>query len=116
MQGIVNDMYDQFVGMVATGRHMDPDKVRSIGDGRAYTGRQALALGLVDAIGGEREAREWLSSAKGVPAGLAVEDLRLSGYASRALSGQLGRIVEGFWKTLISQSVSLDVPLAVWHR
>src|SRR5580698_350257 len=88
LQGLVNDMYDQFVGMVAEGRHMDPAKVRSLGDGRAYTGRQALGLGLVDAIGGEREAKEWLVSAKGVPAGLPVEDLSDAGFASRTLSGE----------------------------
>jgi protease-4 len=116
LQGIVNDMYDQFVGMVATGRHMDPDKVRALGDGRAYTGRQALALGLVDAIGGEREARAWLAADKGVSDSLPVEDLSLSGYASRALSGQLGGMLQILWKTLISQSLSLDGAWAVWHR
>jgi protease-4 len=116
LQGLVNDMYDQFVGMVAEGRHMDPAKVRALGDGRAYTGRQALGLGLVDAIGGEREAKAWLVSAKGVPADLPVEDLSAGGIASHALSGQLGMVVEGVWKTLISQSVSLDGALAVWQR
>src|SRR6185437_7227445 len=60
LHGIVLDMYDQFVAMVASGRHMDPAKVRELADGRAYTGRQALQLGLVDAIGGEHEARAWL--------------------------------------------------------
>ena len=49
-------MYDQFVGMVAAGRHMDPDAVRALADGRAYTGRQALKLGLIDAIGDEQDA------------------------------------------------------------
>lgn len=116
MQGIVNDMYDQFVAIVATGRHMDPDKVRAIGDGRAYTGRQALALGLVDAIGGEREARAWLAADKGVAERLPVVDLSSAGYASRALSGQFGWVVEGLWKMLISQSLSIDAPMAVWHR
>jgi protease IV len=117
LQGLVNDMYDQFVGMVAEGRHMEPAKVRALGDGRAYTGRQALGLGLVDAIGGEREAKAWLVSAKGVPADLPVEDLSPNGgFASHALSGQLGTVVEGVWKTLISQSVSLDGALAVWQR
>ncbi len=67
MHGIVMDMYDQFVEMVAAGRHMDPDKVRQLADGRAYTGRQALKLGLVDAIGGEREARAWLAETHDVP-------------------------------------------------
>ncbi|MGD0106129.1 MAG: signal peptide peptidase SppA [Rhodopila sp.] len=116
LQGLVNDMYDQFVSMVAEGRHLDPAKVRSLADGRAYTGRQALGLGLVDAIGGEREAKAWLVSAKGVPDGLPVQDLSLGGIASHALSGQLGMIIEELWKTLVSQSVSLDGAMAVWHR
>jgi protease-4 len=116
LQGLVNDMYEQFVGMVAEGRHMDLAKVRSLADGRPYTGRQALGLGLVDAIGGEREAKDWLVSAKSVPAGLSIQDLPEGGIASRALSGQLGVIVQDVWKTLISQSVSLDGALAVWQR
>lgn len=116
LQGLVNDMYDQFVGMVAQGRHMDPAKVRSLADGRPYTGRQALGLGLVDAIGGEREAKEWLVSAKGLSAGLPVEDLSNGGIANHMLSGELGLMLHDIWKTLISQSVSLDGALAVWQR
>lgn len=116
LQGLVNDMYDQFVGMVATGRHMDSDKVRALGDGRPYTGRQALANGLVDAIGGEREAREWLASEKDVPAGLPVQDLEMDGLASRLATGRLGGVLQDVWKTLISQDVSLDGALAVWQR
>jgi len=57
LHGLVDDMYDQFVGMVAEARHMEPTRVRELADGRAYTGRQAQKLGLVDEIGGELEAR-----------------------------------------------------------
>ena len=95
LQGLVNDMYDQFVGMVATGRHMDPAKVRSLADGRAYTGRQALGLGLVDAIGGEREAKDWLAPTKGSPPACRSRICPTSGLASRALSGQLGSDAAG---------------------
>jgi protease IV len=116
LQGLVNDMYDQFLEMVMAGRHLDIEKVRSMADGRAYTGRQALRLGLVDAIGGEREAKDWLASAKGVPAGLPVEDISDNGFASRALSSQLAPMLQDIWKMLISQSVSLDGAWAVWHR
>jgi protease-4 len=116
LQGLVNDMYNQFVEMVAAGRHMDVAKVRSLADGRAYTGRQALQLGLVDAIGGEREAKDWLVSSKGLDAGLPVEDLPTTGFASRALAGQIGPMLQEIWKTLISQSLSLDGAWAVWHR
>ena len=45
LQGVVADLYDQFVTIVATGRHMPADRVRALADGRAYTGRQALGLG-----------------------------------------------------------------------
>ncbi|HVC62821.1 MAG TPA: signal peptide peptidase SppA [Acetobacteraceae bacterium] len=116
LQTLVMDMYDQFVGMVAAGRHMDPDKVRQLADGRAYTGRQALKLGLIDAIGGEHDAREWLASAKGVPADLPVEDVTTRGFAERTLSGTLGPLFVGLWKTVISQGVMLDGAWAVWHR
>jgi protease-4 len=116
LQGLVDDMYEQFVGMVADGRHMDPAKVHALADGRAYTGRQALALGLVDAIGGEKDAKAWLAAEKGVPTSLPVEDLSTGGLTSRAFGGQLGWIVQGVWKSLISQSVRLDGALAVWQR
>ncbi len=116
LQGLVNDMYDQFVGIVASGRHMEPEKVRTLGDGRPYTGQQALALGLVDAIGGEREAREWLAAEKGVPKGLPVQDMETDGLASRFAIGSLGGMVQDVWKALISQDVSLDGALAVWQR
>ncbi|HVY16905.1 MAG TPA: signal peptide peptidase SppA [Rhodopila sp.] len=115
-QGLVNDLYDQFVTMVASGRKMPVDKVRQLGDGRPYTGRQALALGLVDAIGGERDARAWLAAEKNVPMNVRTEDVSVEGYASRALSGQAAALLVDIWKTVFSQSVSLDGAWAVWHR
>jgi protease IV len=116
LQGLVDDMYEQFVGMVASGRHIDPAKVHELADGRPYTGRQALALGLVDAIGGEKEAKTWLVAEKGVSASLPIEDVSTGGLTSRAFGGELGWIVQDVWKSLISQSVSLDGALAVWQR
>ncbi|HEY4044113.1 MAG TPA: signal peptide peptidase SppA [Rhodopila sp.] len=116
MQGLVNDMYDQFVAMVAAGRHMDVAKVKSLADGRPYTGRQALGLGLVDAIGGEREAKEWLTSEKGVSADLPIQDISERSLAQRALSGRLATIFQDILKMLVSQSLSLDGAWAVWLR
>jgi protease IV len=116
LHGLVMDMYDQFVGMVASGRHMDADRVRQLADGRAYTGRQALKLGLVDAIGDEREARDWLAANKGVSADLPVDDISTSGFAARALSSSLGWIVQSLWKSVFSQGVTLDGAWALWQR
>lgn len=58
--GIIKDMFDQFVTDVATGRKLDPKKVKRIADGRILTGRQALVEGLIDGLGGLEEAIEML--------------------------------------------------------
>ena len=51
LQGLVDDVYAQFVEVVAAGRKMPPERVRPLADGRVFSGRQALALGLVDELG-----------------------------------------------------------------
>jgi protease-4 len=116
LHGLVMDMYDQFVGMVATGRHMDAARVRELADGRAYTGRQALKLGLIDAIGGEHDARTWLAETKGISADLPIDDVSTSGLVGRTLSSSLGWMVESLWKSLFSQGVILDGAWALWQR
>jgi protease-4 len=115
LQALVMDMYDQFVGMVASGRHMDPARVRELADGRAYTGRQALALGLVDSIGGEAEARAWLAASKDVPADLPTQDVETESLYRRTMGGLFGSFGGGLWKSLLSQGVMLDGALAVWQ-
>ncbi len=105
LNGLVQDMYDQFVTMVAQGRHLDPDTVRKLADGRAYTGRQAKALGLVDEIGGEIEARTWLAQKHGIAETMPVSDLQLSSLAQRTFGSAttmlqtllLGTQNEGAW-------------------
>jgi protease-4 len=51
LQGLVDDVYSQFVEAVAAGRRMSPEKVRPLADGRVFSGRQAKDLGLVDELG-----------------------------------------------------------------
>jgi len=55
-QALVDECYEQFTGIVADGRNMDIAKVKKLADGRIYTAKQALDLGLVDAIGTREEA------------------------------------------------------------
>ena len=118
MQAIIDDMHAQFTAMVAAGRKMEPARVAELADGRAYTGRQALKLGLIDAIGGEREAREWLAEAKQVPATLPARDLGKRGWAERALGderaeGLLPALFGALMKSLLSQR--LDGGWAIWQ-
>lgn len=86
LSAVVEDMQAQFVAMVVAGRNMPEAEVRALADGRVLTGRQALALGLLDAIGGEAEARAWLAEAHDIPRSLRVRDLDPRGTAERALS------------------------------
>jgi protease-4 len=51
LQGLVDDVYQQFVEAVAAGRSLPPERVRDLADGRIYSGRQAKELGLVDELG-----------------------------------------------------------------
>ncbi|MGL4798886.1 MAG: signal peptide peptidase SppA [Cellulosilyticaceae bacterium] len=50
-QAVLDDTHQQFIEIVATGRQMAIEDVRSLADGRIYTARQALELGLVDELG-----------------------------------------------------------------
>ena len=50
-QSIVDEQYAQFLDVVAQGRGMTPDQVRSLDDGREMTASQALDAGFVDGIG-----------------------------------------------------------------
>jgi len=56
LQGLVKDVYEQFVDAVAEGREMPREEVLKVADGRIVTGRQALELGLVDALGSYYDA------------------------------------------------------------
>jgi protease-4 len=116
LHGLVMDMFDQFVTMVAAGRHMDKDRVLSLADGRAYTGRQALGLGLIDAIGGEAEAREWLDHDRHVAADLPVRDVDPDrGMLARQLGIRLPPMLSFLWKTLETQGLNLDGAWAIWQ-
>ncbi len=55
-QSLVDNMYTQFIGDVAQGRHTTPEKIRPLATGQVWTGQQSLPLGLIDKIGGYRVA------------------------------------------------------------
>jgi len=115
LQALVMDLYDQFVAIVAAGRHMDAARVRELADGRPYSGRQALRLGLVDQIGGETDAREWLAQTKGVSADLPVHEVTESGLAERLFVGGISGTLAALVKSVLSQGLMIDGAWAVWQ-
>jgi protease-4 len=65
-QGLIEDSYEQFLEVVANGRKMEMDEVRALADGRVYTGRQALKVGLVDQVGDLHEAIQTTAKMAGI--------------------------------------------------
>ena len=60
LQNVIDDTYAQFVEDVSEGRGIPVDSLKRLADGRVFTGRQALAAGLVDTLGGLNEAKDYL--------------------------------------------------------
>ena len=58
LQGLIDNMYSQFVHAVADGRHVKDSDIKPIADGRVWTGEQALGMHLIDQIGDFRSAVE----------------------------------------------------------
>ena len=131
LQGVVADLFGQFVDMVAAGRHMDRARVLALADGRPYTGHQAIGLGLIDQIGDERDARDWLARHDHLPADLPVETLRrqpaggwLRDRIGGAATGLLAVAVEALLnpllgdaaaKTVSMQGLALDGAVSLWQ-
>ena len=110
LQGMVSDLFDQFVGLVASGRHMDPAKVRELADGRAYTGRQARALGLVDEIGGDEQAQQWLEKTAKVQSGLSITEPDRRPWQQRLAANSIADIV-----TTAQQVLRVDGAWSLWQ-
>lgn len=51
LQGMVDEMYDEFVQVIVDGRGMEEKEVRKLADGRVYTGKQAKENNLIDEVG-----------------------------------------------------------------
>jgi protease-4 len=60
LRRLIMDSYDWFVTLVDERRPLDRAQVLALADGSIFTGRQALANKLIDGLGGEEEAKQWL--------------------------------------------------------
>lgn len=72
---VVTDAYEQFVEMIVARRPLSREEVLKLADGRVYTGRQAVPLKLIDGIGGEQEAKDWLVKEKKIDPTLEVRSM-----------------------------------------
>jgi protease-4 len=129
IESMVMDMYAWFQKIVGDRRKLTGDALAKVVDGRVFTGRQAIDLKLIDQIGDEQTAIDWLAKEKGVDPGLPVHDWRLTPRFSElsflhvsaaavldavGLSGIARRLTEtGSVQAL--ERLNLDGLLALWH-
>ena len=76
VQKQIEKIYDDFTGLVSSGRGISKDSVDAIGQGRVWSGADALNIGLVDSLGGLYDAISYAAA----KVGLTKADYQLSRY------------------------------------
>ncbi len=125
LRSMIMDSYDWFVTLVDERRPLDRAQVLALADGSIFTGRQALQRKLVDSLGGEEEAKQWLV-AKGVDKDLEIiewkprqttAELFMTSSLGRKIGAALGlpAIDESLLKELGLDRIFLDGLLSVWQ-
>ena len=125
---LVADSYGWFKDLVRERRALDAATLAKVSDGRVFTAAQALPLKVIDEIGDERAARQWLAKNKDVSIDLKVRDWRVRTVGSefRWLSAAASVFDFAGFTTLSSAisndsvlraaaSAQLDGLLALWH-
>jgi protease-4 len=110
-RAVIMDVFDMFVDLVAERRSLGREEALRLADGRVYTGRQAVGLGLVDEIGGDKEARAWLATERGISLKLPVRDLD----PPREFSPWRSLVSLVSQKTVFSETLTLDGLVSLWH-
>ncbi|MFA6265458.1 MAG: signal peptide peptidase SppA [Pseudolabrys sp.] len=128
IDAIVQDSYAWFKNLVQTRRKLDDGQLAKVADGRVFTGRQGVPLKLVDQLGNEKTALDWLEKEKKVPASTPVRDYSLEprfrefsflhvaawGFDAAGLSS-LARQVDAWGGAEAVERLNLDGLLALWH-
>ena len=128
IQAIVLDSYDWFKGLVKDRRHLDDAQLVRVADGRVFTGRQAVALKLIDGLGNEKTALDWLEKEKKVPANTPVRDysleprfselsfLHVAAWTFQAVGlSAFAQHIEEWGGVHAIERLNLDGLLALWH-
>ncbi|ABS61771.1 signal peptide peptidase SppA, 36K type [Parvibaculum lavamentivorans DS-1] len=120
---LIDSSYDWFLRLVTIRRGLDEATARMVGDGRVYTGWQAVENGLVDELGGEDEAIAWLAKEHKIDASLPVRDrtpaypdLGMASFTGKALGEAAVTAIDGLTgKTQQTKRLTLDGLTSVWQ-
>lgn len=108
LQGVLDDVHDQFIQAVAAGRAMKVDQVRDLADGRVFTGRQARTARLVDELGDLQDAIKLAGKMGGIAGEPRVVETR----KRFSLRNLLDNVFDGKVSPLIPSGINLKYMLA----
>lgn len=108
LQGVLDDVHDQFIQAVAAGRAMKVDQVRDLADGRIFTGRQARTARLVDELGDLQDAIKLAGKMGGIAGEPRVVETR----KRFSLRNLLDNVFDGKVSPLIPSGINLKYMLA----
>jgi len=115
LEGVVRQMHERFVHVVAEGRRLKPEQVRTLADGRIYTSEEALDSGLIDAVGYREDAIEKAEELARVARARVVRYSRVPSLRDVLLAGTGGRrprmgLLDELPARLLSQPLYLWAP------
>lgn len=116
LQDIIDELQGMFLQMVSDRRGQSVEELRAIiGDGRIMTGTTAAKAGLIDEVGDENDARLWLQTTHEVSTDLPVIEWAIQDPIAwwREAGASLSTVI--FGKSLLSERLTLDGILALWH-
>lgn len=108
---LLKDSFEWFKGLVRDRRKLDPAMLKAATDGRVFSGRQAIKIHLIDALGGERAAREWLKTKHDISDELPIRNVRW-GEKGGLIARTLDTVSE---KLFINERLTLDGLLSLWQ-
>lgn len=74
---VVNSTHEYFIEQVSTSRNIPKERIRELADGKIFSGKQAMQLGLVDMIGSYEDAVNWLHQKQNISQKLQIVDIEL---------------------------------------
>jgi protease-4 len=124
-KSMIDEGFRWFLSLVETRRKIKSQDIPGLAQGRVFSGQEALSLKLVDAIGGEDQAVDWLRKTHNIDVGAKVVDWKPQTSGAFGFWGSLGSALEG----LLGQSyvgrmlardpslstLGLDGLVSVWH-
>ncbi|MEP0945040.1 MAG: signal peptide peptidase SppA [Rhizobiaceae bacterium] len=126
---LITDSYNWFVDLVAERRSLSRADALVLADGRVFSGDRGLKNKLVDALGGESAAKDWLIAEKGLDKELKVNDwrpvdpnqsyLNLQAIKQWALTDDVtspGGVNPENLPAIVPKRLFLDGLLSIWHK